>query len=101
MKTYRPLPDYLTIKSSPIEGLGLFSTKPIPTGTDLGTSHFSFFGQDLVRTALGAFVNHSEEPNIIKVQGTHMGYGYSKLLTIQDIPPNTELTLCYKLYSPK
>ena len=26
---YRPLPDELTIKSSPIEGLGLFATKEI------------------------------------------------------------------------
>ena len=26
---YKPLPDYITIKESPIEGLGLFATEKI------------------------------------------------------------------------
>ena len=30
---YRPLPDYVTIRESPIEGFGLFATKLIPAGT--------------------------------------------------------------------
>ena len=30
---YRPLPDGLTIKSSPIEGLGLFATNEIKANT--------------------------------------------------------------------
>ena len=32
---YRPLPDGLTIKNSPIEGLGLFATKDINAGEEL------------------------------------------------------------------
>ena len=36
---YKPLPDSVTIKSSDINGLGLFATKGIGQGTDLGTTH--------------------------------------------------------------
>ena len=36
---YRPLPDALTIKSSPIEGLGLFATKEIKANTFIGITH--------------------------------------------------------------
>ena len=36
---YKPLPDFLTIKKSDIHGLGLFSKKFIPEGTELGISH--------------------------------------------------------------
>ena len=36
---YRPLPDYVTIRESPIAGLGLFATKRIPAGTYLGIIH--------------------------------------------------------------
>ena len=37
--TWRPLPDFLTIKESKIEGLGVFATRDIPKGFDLGISH--------------------------------------------------------------
>ena len=36
---YRPLPDGLTIKKSPIEGLGLYATKDIKANTFLGITH--------------------------------------------------------------
>ena len=36
---YRPLPDELTIKSSPIEGLGLFATKEIKANTFIGITY--------------------------------------------------------------
>ena len=38
---YRPLPDELTIKHSPIEGLGLFATKEIKANTFIGITHIS------------------------------------------------------------
>ena len=38
---YRPLPSYLTIKSSKIDGLGLFATENIKESTSLGISHVS------------------------------------------------------------
>lgn len=43
MKTYRPLPECLTIKDSPIEGKGLFATEDIPAGTNLGRSHIKLY----------------------------------------------------------
>jgi SET domain-containing protein len=97
---YRPLPSNLTIKSSSIDGLGLFATKKIKAATDLGHAHFKFFGQDLVRTPLVGFVNHSEDPNCILAWGTEMGYSYSKLITIRDIHKDEEITLKYSLYNP-
>ena len=36
---YRPLPDGLTIKNSPIEGLGLFATIDIKKSTFIGVTH--------------------------------------------------------------
>ena len=36
---YRPLPKELTIKNSPIEGLGLFATKDIKANTFIGVTH--------------------------------------------------------------
>ena len=36
---YRPLPDYVTIRESPIAGLGLFATKKILAGTYIGIVH--------------------------------------------------------------
>ena len=37
---YKPLPDFLTIKESPIHKLGLFTLEDISKGTNLGRSHF-------------------------------------------------------------
>ena len=36
---YKPLPDGITIKESPIEGLGLFVTEDIPANTLIGKIH--------------------------------------------------------------
>ena len=40
--SYKPLPDYLTIKKSPIAGLGLFALKPIGQGTYIGMTHIAY-----------------------------------------------------------
>ena len=36
---YRPLPKQLTIKNSPIEGLGLFATSDIKKHSFIGVTH--------------------------------------------------------------
>ena len=36
---YRPLPEFLTIKQSPIEGLGLYATKDIGANCFIGLTH--------------------------------------------------------------
>ena len=63
--SWRPLPDFLTIKPSKIEGLGLFAIKDIPAGTDFGITHVfdSRFPDNYIRFPLGAFINHHEIPN--------------------------------------
>jgi len=64
-RTYKPLPNSLTIKESPIEGLGLFATEGIGQGTNLGTSHIKINDQ-IIRTPLGGFVNNSDDNNCVK-----------------------------------
>jgi len=62
---YKPLPDYLTIKKSPIAGLGLFAIEPIDQGTYIGMTHIAYVKAEngVVRTPLGGFGNHSNTPN--------------------------------------
>ncbi len=66
---YRPLPDGLTIKNSPIEGLGLFATKDIKKNTFIGLTHVrdEQFENKYIRTPIGGFYNHSNEPNVIRM----------------------------------
>ena len=63
---YRPLPDGLTIKHSPIEGLGLFTEVNIKKNTFIGVTHIrdEQFENKYIRTPLGGFYNHSDNPNI-------------------------------------
>lgn len=62
---YRPLPEMLTIANSPIEGLGLFATEDLEANMDLGISHVpdNRFENNMIRTPLGGFINHSLTPN--------------------------------------
>ena len=63
---YRPLPDGLTIKKSPIEGLGLYAAKDIQSNVFIGLTHIldERFENNYVRTPLGGFYNHSDKPNV-------------------------------------
>ena len=93
--SYRPLPDNLTIKPSSIEGLGLFATQTIPKNTDLGMIHFSY-GELIIRTPLGGFINHSDKPNCKKLDLEDEWH----LKTMKEIKKDEELTLKYTLYTP-
>jgi SET domain-containing protein len=110
--TYRPLPESLTIKESSIEGLGLFATKEISKGTDLGISHISDvkFENGYIRTPIGAFVNHSDKPNCEFVREQEFDSfnppiakngSFIYLKTIKDISEGTELLVTYWLYQIK
>ena len=92
---YRPLPESLTIKPSSIEGLGLFAVKTIPKNTDLGMIHFSY-GELIIRTPLGGFINHSDKPNCKKLDLEDEWH----LKTTKEIKKDQELTLKYTLYTP-
>ena len=100
-KTYRPLPDSLTIGQSKIEGLGLFATQNIDSGVDLGLTHIPnyYYENGYIRTPLGGFINHSEEPNMVRKQVRIEPY-WDKwtITTTEDIKKGEELTLKYTMY---
>jgi len=66
---YRPLPEQLTIKNSPIEGLGLFAAKDIKANSFIGVTHIrdEQFENKYIRTPLGGFYNHSNEPTVMRM----------------------------------
>ena len=45
LKTYQPLPSGLTVADSGIAGQGLFTTRKLVAGTDLGISHYRMAGE--------------------------------------------------------
>ena len=49
----RPLPDGLTIKNSPIEGLGLFATIIIKKNTFIGVTHIRATRADMAIRIIG------------------------------------------------
>jgi len=103
MSNYRPLPDCLTIKESSIEGLGLFATEDIPKGTHLGRAHYSLPDlMTIVRTPLGGFYNHSENPNCQKYweyEEPNTEIRWSQLVASEDIKAGDEITCKYELYN--
>ena len=66
---YKPLPKQLTVKKSPIEGLGLFATEDIKKNSFIGVTHVrdEQFENKYIRTPIGGFYNHSNEPNVIRM----------------------------------
>ena len=95
---YRPLPESLTIQKSGINGLGLFAKEGIAQGTNLGVSHYKFNG-DIIRTPLGGFINHSNTPNVVKVELQGNQYKKWNLVTLKDIEEGEEITIRYTFYN--
>ena len=98
---YRPLPDGLTIKESKVQGLGLFAIKEFDPDTVLGIVHIENknFPHGYIRTALGAFYNHSEDPNSKTLKGFWHQIPVVYLVTIKGIMSGDELTAKYSLYN--
>lgn len=96
---YRPLPQFLTIKNSSIEGLGLFAKENIKKDFVLGIAHVKDerFENGWIRTPLGGFFNHSENPNCEAVLLGDLIF----LKTIKEISAGEELTATYWLYDMK
>ena len=104
---YKPLPDSLTIKTSKVNGLGLFTKEDMTQGTNLGMSHMKI-GDTIFRTPLGGFINHSSTPNCVKaelrmidedLQGHEYNYKKWNLITSQDVKEGEELTVRYTFYN--
>ena len=90
--TYRPFPNSLTIKESNIEGLGVFAKEFIPRETQLGVSHY-YIGEEIKRTPLGGFYNHSEEPSCYSISSEDE----VTLVTKRDVQEGEEITTHYSL----
>ena len=104
---YKPLPESLTIKQSGINGLGLFADQKIMRGTNFGMSHLKI-GDTIFRTPLGGFINHSNTPNVVKVEllmtnhdSPNLKFDYKKwnLVTLRDVKKGEELTVRYTFYN--
>ena len=99
---YKPLPESLTIKSSKINGIGLFADQKIIRGTNFGMSHIKL-KDTIIRTPLGGFINHANEPNCAKVEllMKNDSFDYKKwnLITLRDIKEGDELTVRYTFYN--
>jgi len=98
MSHYRPLPNYLTIKPSTIDGLGLFTNIDIDNNFTIGVTHVKDprFEDGYIRTPLGAFINHSDTPN-----GEFYEDGdFMKVRTLTKIKSGDELIVTYQWYNP-
>ncbi len=104
-KYYRPLPDFLTIKSNRTlskktgrRELGLYTTNVVYQDEILGITHIKHSdSQDgLIRTPLGGFFNHSDNPNCMLVEDGN----YLQLKTIKEIYKGEEITVKYTTYDP-
>ena len=99
---YKPLPDSVVIRESPIHGYGLFAKSPIKKGFHLGVSHIYApgFETSYIRTPVGGFINHSDEPNCSKIESPEESMlTYFSLVTSRNIEQGEELTVTYTLYN--
>ena len=114
---YKALHSDLTIKKSSIDGLGVFALKGVPKDTVLGISHIKDkdntgrYHEGYIRTPLGGFINHSTQPNCIKVQVRSNLFPKQwpiikednepplmAIRTTRNIKEGEELTVSYTLY---
>ncbi len=81
----------LQLKDSSIEGTGVFAVDDIEKGANLGISHLAA-GDSYIPTNLGAFHNHSDNPNA----GNVLRRGVRRLFALRDIPAGEEVTVDYR-----
>jgi len=96
-KMYHPLPNGCYIGESALHGQGLFSRITLKVGAELGMSHLildHIHHEEIVRTPLGGFINHSDTPNCEKYK---IGERYY-IRTVKVVKPQEELTLKYTFY---
>ena len=98
--SYKPKPDNLIIKESPIHGLGLFTLTDLIICNPglphcLVETHLDLDGE-LFRINVGGFINHSKDPNCTLYPTLAADtYTVYSLTIIRDIKADEELTLDY------
>lgn len=103
--SYKPLPDNLTIKESPIHGLGVFATKSIDVKVIIPCYSHMYIEEpnikgELQRLNFGGFINHGKSPNctlelVKSYVNNRRTRTYYKLKTLRDIESGEEITLDY------
>ena len=96
---YKPLSDEVTVCESEIDGLGVFATQNIEEAVDLGSTHIKVpMIAGYIRTPLGGFINHSEEPNcyLVLSQDWDDSRVYN-VMTLCEIQEGDESTLNYDM----
>ena len=96
---YKPSPDQVTVGESEIDGLGVFATQSIEEAVDLGSTHIKVpMIAGYIRTPLGGFINHSEEPNCYLVLSQDWDdYRVYNVMTLCEIQEGDEMTLNYDM----
>ena len=99
--SYKALPDALHIGDSQVAGQGIFAREDIPVNTELGLSHIllEILFDEIFRTPLGGFINHSDDPNCVKYPVDNKYYIKYYIKTIKPIKAGEELFLKYTFYS--
>jgi len=81
----------------------VFAVSSIPRPTLLGLTHvwtyIDGYKQEIIRTPLGGFINHSDNPNCFLYDSPSFG-GSKYLCTVKDIKEGEELTVKYGMYDP-
>ena len=97
---YRPLIKGLTIGDSVIEGKGLFATQSFSPNFVFGITHFIpethfevLFHSGVIRTPLGGFINHNDDPNCEVINQNSLRWFV--LSSIKEIKVGDELTIDY------
>jgi SET domain-containing protein len=88
---YKPIHEHLELKKSDIDGIGIFAKIIIPGQLILATTHV-IHNNEVIRTPLGGFINHSEDNNCELIRLSSDKY---YLKTIKPVLDNTELTINY------
>jgi len=103
MREYKPLPSSLTVKESPIEGLGVFATKDIRKGMNLGVTHRIidpglFPKAGYLTVNFGGFYNHADLPNCFEreIRTKQRGLVGFELITVRGIKEGEEITVNYR-----
>ena len=102
--TYKPLPDNIEVRNSKIHGQGLFTSIEIPERIVLGITHvvtdIPIFSEQLIRTPLGGFLNHSRKANCKLEEYWVNQQKIYVLITLGPILKNEELTVDYRVRMP-